>query len=212
MVSDFAVNGINHSILKQINCSVRQVELSNGVINFRCKENALPFPIVAYPSDSTLVPFTRKFNQEILQVTGLAPDNNYKLEIDDQLIGVFSGKQFSDGINLAILLNTPQSQQSYQLYKLNQERFSITQQLRDMKYVETKILRGAEIQGNLSKVMNQKLDLDKSKPWFDYNKRLADFYLLNWTKIDQLKKKILQLEKRMGTINKPIEHFYKIYK
>ena len=73
-------------------------------------------------------------NQETLTVKGLS--GNYKLLIDDEIIGVWSAKDLAKGINLATLTNTPQYQQALKVMFLNEERWEIERRTREYAWVQ----------------------------------------------------------------------------
>ncbi len=50
---------------------------------------------------------------------------NYRLQIDGEEIGIWTGADFANGINLATLNNTPQYQQALRVMFLNEERWEI---------------------------------------------------------------------------------------
>jgi hypothetical protein len=54
--------------------------------------------------------FIDALNREILKVTGLSA-GRYRLQIDDEAVGVFDARQLATGVNLAIL-KTPMSRQA----------------------------------------------------------------------------------------------------
>ena len=109
-------------ITTQDNASVSAVEAKDGGLTFTSLEKALPFPIdLAAKPALHLVPFIKDFDQELLQVTGLAP-GQYTLRIDDQPVGAYDATELSAGVNLAENELTPQYQQAQAVAKLNAQR------------------------------------------------------------------------------------------
>jgi hypothetical protein len=58
-------------------------------------------------------------NQELLTVSGLR-GAKYALKIDGDTVGLFSGRQLQDGVNLA-MLRTPMSEQAIEVQKLTEQ-------------------------------------------------------------------------------------------
>ena len=88
-----------------------------------------------------LVPFQEEFNQERLRVRSL-PAGRYRLVIDDQPVAEFSSRELSQGINMAVLTNTPQYRQASAVMYLNEERFEIEKRLREYVWMEYCMFRG----------------------------------------------------------------------
>ncbi len=123
-------------ITMDINCEITDINLNQNVLTFTSKEKAIPFPI-----DSTLikglelVPFIRKLNDEFLQISGLKK-GKYKLKIDSVYVDEFSSKQFENGVNLALYVQTPQYQQSLQVKKMLEDLWKLELKLREIKFIE----------------------------------------------------------------------------
>ena len=108
VVAQISIDLNQNNRIKTKNCSVNELQVSNENIVFNCQENSLPFPFTkAFDTALSLVPFQKKFNQEILQVIGL-DKGSYDLFIQDKLINTFSAEQLNDGVNLSNEFNTPQ--------------------------------------------------------------------------------------------------------
>ncbi|MDP4879856.1 MAG: hypothetical protein NWR36_08220, partial [Opitutales bacterium] len=75
------------------------------------------------------IPFERTFNQESLVVKGLSP-GTHSLQIDGLECGRFTAEELEVGINLALLDNAPQVQQSNQVYALSQQRAKLAAKIR----------------------------------------------------------------------------------
>ncbi|MBT1685582.1 SGNH/GDSL hydrolase family protein [Dawidia soli] len=101
---------------------------------------ALPFPVDSasrmWGSDQkqsdalAVVPFIQDFNQELLRVTGLTAAQ-YELKIDGNVMGTWKKEEFAAGVNLALVVRTPQYKQAVQVANLNQARKEIEGKLRD---------------------------------------------------------------------------------
>lgn len=88
------------------NAVVSAVTAATNAVGFTYAPKALPFPALPeYLADDRIYPLTRKFNQETIKVTGLAP-GKYALRFDDVKVGTFTADEFAAGVNVA-LLDTP---------------------------------------------------------------------------------------------------------
>mgnify|MGYP006924825944 CR=1 FL=1 len=81
-----------------------------------------------------VVPFMEEMNRETLKVTGLK--GNYKLLIDNEEIGTWSGDELAKGINLAAESKTPQYQQALAVMHLNEYRWEIEKTFREYAWCE----------------------------------------------------------------------------
>ena len=137
-VADFEVNASKKSVVKAENCAISNVKKVGRSLTFDYKADALPYPVDTVPRGwgyrrtqamgANVVPFYEEMNQEVLKVTGLS--GKYKLFIDDEEIGTWTGKQLAEGINLAKESKTPQYQQALAVMHLNELRMEIVQQMR----------------------------------------------------------------------------------
>jgi hypothetical protein len=150
-VADISVDASDKKLLKASNCHISGISASADSVAFNYLANSLPYPLDTIPrgwgnrkkqADALkLVPFTHDFNREILTVKNLQ-GGNYKLLIDGELMGTFTGSQFSDGLNMADITATPQYQQAIQIRELNEERWDIERRLRMYIWMEYDFLKG----------------------------------------------------------------------
>ena len=137
-VAKMEVNAGKKSVVAAENCTISNVKKVGRSLTFDYKAESLPYPMDTVPRGwgyhrtqamaADVVPFYEEMNQEILKVTGLS--GNYKLLIDGEEIGVWTGKQLAEGINLAKESKTPQYQQALAVMHLNELRMEIVQQMR----------------------------------------------------------------------------------
>jgi lysophospholipase L1-like esterase len=150
-VAIFQINAKSTKVLKSENCQIGSVTPTNTGIRFSYLANSLPYPLDTVPrgwenrksqSDALkLVPFTKEFNQELIQITGLA-DKSYNLLIDGEGVGTYTGKQLAEGVNLAENIRTPQYQQAVQIRELNEERWEIERRFRNYAWMQYDFLKG----------------------------------------------------------------------
>lgn len=125
-----------NSSKKSLNCKISSVSVHNDEVKFIALEKALPFPIHENQRKGLeIIPFMEELNMELLQVSDLK-HGQYQLNIDGQIIGVFSNEKFMDGINLAECKNTPQYLQACKVLDMLEELWRIEGILRNIKYIE----------------------------------------------------------------------------
>jgi hypothetical protein len=212
-VSNTVIDTKRKKVLEAINCTISGLKISRNEISFQNLEKSLPFPVSAYPADTTLVPFTHWFNREILQVKGLSPDKKYMLTIDSIRIAEFTGKQLQSGINLALLPSTPQAAQASEITVLNEKRRQIALAYRDLKFVEFKVLTPEELKlskDQLNELLAQRLKSYEDKSYHEYFKRQFTNYMKNAGKQNDYLIEIDQLVNEIYKLNKPVLHHYNL--
>jgi len=137
IVSRVVLDAANTKALLVENAALDELSGGNAPISFTLLENSLPFPSSEIPEGSLpLVAFTRDFNQEILQVGGLK-DGQYELTIDDVSVGNFSSARLAEGVNLALIAETPQNRQAARVAALINKRTQIvSEKLRYIAMIE----------------------------------------------------------------------------
>lgn len=128
-------------LLKQsVNAEIKDLSTVKDNITFNYLAKAIPFPIDSasriWGSDQkqsdalAVIPFMQEFNQEVLRISNLS-GARYELKIDGEALGTFSKEDFSKGVNLALLVNSPQYKQAVQVMNLNQARKELENKLRE---------------------------------------------------------------------------------
>ncbi len=220
VVADIEINAADKRLSKALNCKVTGLVVKATAVTFNYLANSLPFPIDTVPriwnskskqSDALdLIPFTKDFNMEVLAVQGLN-EGKYVLKIDDQVIGNWTAHDFSNGINLAELMNTPQYQQATQIRDLNLERMEIEKRFRQYNFIEFDILKK---RGLLRKNNQAALDTVRSL----INTGFVRGNYENWTKArnpairDTWNAEMKLLVDKIYEINKPVMHVMRIEK
>ena len=121
---------------KSFNCEINSVSKQNKDITFSVKEYALPFPTITDQEEVLkIIPFLNELNVQLLKVIHLTK-GQFELLIDDSVIGTFTEKQLSDGLNLSEYQTTPQYQQSIKVHSLLNKLWEIEWKLRDLKLIE----------------------------------------------------------------------------
>jgi lysophospholipase L1-like esterase len=120
--------------------SAQQSQLSElshtaGVLRWTAQETRLPLPIdtQTYPYDTAFadVPFAEEFNQQRLQVQGLAK-GSYALSVDGQPVAKFTGDEMAKGIDLSGQAKMPQYQIAWKLRERLYRKQQIEIILRDL--------------------------------------------------------------------------------
>jgi len=217
-VADVTINAAGNKLVKAENSKVTGLSATPSSVSFTYLANALPFPIDTLPrmwgSQSTQadalkwIPFTEEFNQELMTVQNLQL-GRYALRIDDYKIGEWTDAQFSEGVNLATQMNTPQYQQAIQVRDLNQERMEIEKRFRQYNWVEFDVLKE---RGLLRKHNQSALDTVLSQ----LNNGFVRGNYEAWTKArnpairDAWNAEMKLLTDKIYQINKPVPHVIRV--
>jgi len=118
------------------NCVISNLTCQPQGVSFTCSERSLPFPVTPEARPALeLIPFVQDFDQEVLNVSGLAP-GDYQLKIDDQTVRTFTSVELAAGVNLALQTNTPQYQQSLAVQAALRKKWAAVDKIRTLAYVE----------------------------------------------------------------------------
>ena len=143
-VADMEINANKKQAVKSENCTVSNIKKNGKDLSFDYLAEALPYPLdtiargwgqkKSQAEVLKVVHFMEEMNSETLKVTGLK--GNYKLLIDDEEIGTWSGDELAKGINLAAESKTPQYQQALTVMHLNEYRWEIERTFREYAWCE----------------------------------------------------------------------------
>ena len=143
-VADVEINANKKQAVKSENCTISNIKKSGKDLSFDYLAGALPYPLDTIPRGwgqkksqaevLKVVPFMEEMNRETLKVIGLK--GNYKLLIDNEEIGTWSGDELAKGINLAAESKTPQYQQALAVMHLNEYRWEIEKTFREYAWCE----------------------------------------------------------------------------
>ena len=143
-VADMEINANKKQAVKSENCTVSNIKKNGKDLSFDYLAEALPYPLdtiargwgqkKSQAEVLKVVPFMEEMNRETLKVKGLK--GNYKLLIDDEEIGTWSGDELAKGINLAAESKTPQYQQALTVMHLNEYRWEIERTFREYAWCE----------------------------------------------------------------------------
>ncbi len=104
LVASVSIDAAAGKVVDAQNATVEQVAKDGDSLHWTETDNGLPLPLVTSNANQALLmqltDIQEALNQEPLRVTGLAP-GQYKLSIDDAVIGMFSANALGTGINLA---------------------------------------------------------------------------------------------------------------
>jgi lysophospholipase L1-like esterase len=139
-VAEVEIDAKKKVLKKNVNAGVSELSIEKDHVVFNYLAKALPFPVDSasriWGSDQkqsdalAVVPFMQEFNQEVLRVSDLSAPR-YQLAIDGEVMGIYTKENFSQGINLALVVNTPQYKQAVQIMNLNQARKELEGKMRE---------------------------------------------------------------------------------
>jgi hypothetical protein len=143
-VADMQIDAAKKKVIQSKYCTLTNLKVSPKIISFDYWAESLPYPLDpiargwgqkrSQSEAVKIVPFMEEMNQELLKVSGLK--GNYRLTIDDVIVGEWSGEKLADGINLAAEKNTPQYNQALSVMYLNEERWEIERRFRDYAWLQ----------------------------------------------------------------------------
>ncbi|MBR5660344.1 MAG: SGNH/GDSL hydrolase family protein [Bacteroidales bacterium] len=221
-VAGIDIDAAKRKVLDAENCQISNVAKSGAGISFDYLAASLPYPcdsvsehgwgnIHSQRDALKMIPFTDEFNQETLRVRGLS-EGDYRLVIDGQPISVFSSADFSKGINMAELTNTPQYRQASAVMYLNEERFENDKRLREYVWMEYNMFRDTDqIFKDDWKSLEMVEKAAKRDPFVNYSS-----YWYKKSSIPEVRetweKMSSDLVERIYTINKPVTRHITIEK
>lgn len=143
-VADMEINANKKEAVKAENCTVTNIKKIGKELSFDYLAEALPYPLdtiargwgskKSQADAIKVIPFMEEMNREVLKVTGLK--GQYKLMIDGEEIGIWSGNDLAKGINLAAESKTPQYQQALTVMHLNEYRWEIEKNFREYAWCQ----------------------------------------------------------------------------
>lgn len=141
-VADVEIDGTKTA--RAVNATVSNLKRIGKDIGFDYLAGSLPYPVdtlargwgakKSQAAALKVVPFTEEMNREVLTVKGLNGD--YKLIVDDEEIGTWSGEEWARGVNLATLSWTPQYRQAVSVMFLNEYRWELERSFREWAWVQ----------------------------------------------------------------------------
>jgi lysophospholipase L1-like esterase len=143
-VADMQIDAAKKKVLQAKYCTLFNLNVSRTTLSFDYLAESLPYPLDPIArgwgqkrsqSEAVhIVPFMEEMNQELLKVSGLK--GAYRLSIDGETIGEWTGEELAAGINLAAEQHTPQYNQALSVMYLNEERFEIERRFRDYAWLQ----------------------------------------------------------------------------
>ena len=220
VVADVTINAANGKLIKSINSTISNIIVSSKKISFNYKANSLPFPVDTFariwgnPQKESaalaVIPFTDEFNKELLRIKELKSSNNYALIIDGTTIGEWNGAQFANGINLAVMQNTPQYIQAQKIADLNIQYHELEQKMRAYYWLQFNYFSKRNMMFDDSQAAMDSVNNATPKDWAVASKR--DNY--KQARIKEVregwKKEMKDLIDRIYILNKPAKHSFVI--
>jgi lysophospholipase L1-like esterase len=120
VVTNVEIDAATKRIARQDNTEASELEAGKGGLTWTQADRALPMPldlknpVMKLSLDAS--DFVETLNRQMLRVRGLT-EGSYGLRIDGESVGIFTGKQFAAGLNLA-LLPTPMARQAADVHAL----------------------------------------------------------------------------------------------
>lgn len=215
VVSEIVIDAAKKHVKTQNNCEVNLKRIDNEFLIFDCKEFALPFPISQeITSILGYTKFDNHFNNQKFQVNHLKK-GDYKIIIDNILIGSFSSKQLSHGLNLSAFKNTPQYEQAQQVKQLCDTYRKVAFKLRVIPFIETRFLKDFkedQSQSNLISYLKQQLKKIEGKPFYNYMKKSMERYIEILPNRISLENQLKTIQEAIYEQNKSVKHEWSLVK
>lgn len=213
-VSSVAVDAKNGAFTETVNCRIESPAVSPSAVSFVCQEFSLPFPVAEAQKPALgWVPFQRDLNRQMLKVKGLKP-GRYELKIDGTPVAVFTSAELGRGVNLSGNTATPQYRQALAVKELNDRRRGIAAQIRAIAEIRCRFLAAydpvPDEEAPLRQALNEVIEKEKGKPWYDYMKGQAEKYIEVRHSGDELHRQVEELFAEIYRINRPVAHRWEL--
>ena len=197
-----------------INCGIEKLEVSDKGVSFECLSQSLPFPVSPdYEKALELVGFTNSLNKEIIAVKGLK-GSNYDMIVDGKSLGTFSGSQLADGVNLAVIKDSPSCVQAVKVAELNEQRRLIEFDLRTLIFVEHMMLKRRIVEpfdmDKLRLELEASMKQRENTSTYDNYRRKVDLYYAKKPVEKSMRQNIEELIDLMYVQNKPVSHKFSV--
>lgn len=211
-VADVRIDAAKVRTLRASNCAVSALRRQGRTLSFDYLAEALPYPtdtvargMGAKHSQAEalrMVPFTEEMNREMLAVEGLAK-GDYTLTIDGERIGTWSAAELAAGINLAEIRWAPQYRQALEVMYLNEWRWEIERNFRDLAWVEHDYLQEKGLLHTYDRRAVEAIDRGKSgNIWLGIHRDTYARYMLPHVR-EARQREMEQLTQTIYEINRP---------
>jgi lysophospholipase L1-like esterase len=214
-VSSITLDAADGRFSGLINCRIDEgASVDPDAVAFDCLEAALPFPV----SDSQKpaldwVAFQQEMNRQVLTVKNLQ-SGRYTLQIDGLPVGTYTAAEFAQGVDLAENSATPQYQQALAVKAVNDERHQVAGSIRAVAEVNYRFLTAwnpvPTEEATLQKALDEAVEKQKGKPWYDHMKQQAEKYMAIRRSGGDLESQMEELIVTIQRINKPRIHRWEI--
>jgi lysophospholipase L1-like esterase len=213
-VSSVSLDAQTGAFTETVNCRIEASTVLPAAISFACQEFSLPFPVLEVQKPALdWVPFQQKLNRQMLTVKNLK-SGLYTVRIDEQPVGSWTAAELSQGVNLSGNAATPQYQQALEVKVLNDRRREIAAQVRAIAEIRCRYLAAwdpvPEDEDPLRKALDEVIEKEKGRPWYDHMKGQAEKYMAVRHSGDDLHRQIDELFAEIGRVNKPRIHRWNI--
>ncbi|MEP6681604.1 MAG: SGNH/GDSL hydrolase family protein [Parafilimonas sp.] len=221
-IANVSIDASNKKIISAENATVTSVENKSRSLSFKYLAKSLPFPIDSNarvwmnPQKQyealDVVPFIKEFDEEMLSIKNLDTDKKYILKIDGSLIHNFSGAELNDGVNLALLSNTPQYQQAKKVMELQLKRKDLEDKIRAYYWVNYDYLYDKGLFLQDSKAITDSIMNEAKKNPFINGKKDAYMETHEKSQRDIIQKQMNDMSNEVYKLAKPVEHIISIEK
>lgn len=185
------------------NVVVSGVVKNSEAVSFTYAPKALPFPKLPeyVKADDFVYPLTRKLNQEVMEISGLAA-GTYTLEFDGVKVGEFTADQFKKGVNIA-QLDTPNQRRAQAAAAVIPRLYEVVNAYRRVvlvKYMIQDDKIDASDRAATDVYLDKWLAARKSSPWYLGVKAWIDGYKADRDREVEMCSEINELYERMAVV------------
>jgi lysophospholipase L1-like esterase len=213
-VADMELNAKEETVAKQENCRVTDLAVSTNRVGFACLERALPFPVDQREEAALkLVPFMADLNREIVRISGLR-EGTYELRIDGTTVLTTTAEALANGVNLAVVRETPQYKQALAVAKLVDKRHRLQKVIRTYALLKQQFFpdRNDLTPAQENEILQANLEKLKGKDgvWNNYRRTMIESYLKTDGGKEAVAAQCAELLDRIYQASKPQRHRYEI--
>ncbi len=220
-VADVVIDAGGKTIQRSENCQLSGLTVTPAGVRVDYLAASLPFPqdtlsrLWENPQRQAdalrVIPFTEEMNREMLTVKGL-DNGKYTVTIDGEPVGSWTGAQLSEGINMALLKNTPQYEQAMSILWLNEERMALESKLRAYYWLQFNYFNALGLQFKDNARAMDSLNVTAPKNWFVGSKK-DNYRAARYAAVREAWQKEMDvLVNEIYRINQPRKHTIRVVK
>ena len=214
-IANISIDAAKNKVMQAGNCTLSNLSSKNSVVAFTYLAKSLPYPIDTavrmwgnphrQSEALDVIPFIKEFDQEMLVVKGLK-GNKYSLMIDSNEVTQCTAQQLSEGINLAILTNTPQYKQAKAIMDLQLKRKELEDKMRAYFWINFDYLNEKGMLFNDSQASLDSVLIAAKNNWAIASKKDAYTEVRQQSTRDKIQQQMNDMRDELYNMAKPVSH------